>query len=136
MTCHQIVESDKTPLEIAPRSDDSLGGSLKLPDPWLFDSQALLRELDRIRETALQVPTNGDANATHFGLQLVINATWTLRENLRYILGLHRERQLAFGKKHKAGTEPEHQTIYDLPTVVRLARNKLLITLWTGYPTL
>jgi hypothetical protein len=64
MSCPQIVESDKTPLEIAHRGDDSLGGSLKLPDPWLFDSEALLRELDRIRETALQVPTNGDANAT------------------------------------------------------------------------
>lgn len=113
MSCHQIVESDKTPLEIAPRGDDSLGGSLtsKLPDPWLFDSEALLRELDRIRETALQVPTNGDANATHFGLQLVINAAWTLRENIRYILALHRDRQRAFGQQHKTGTDQQHRTI-------------------------
>jgi len=27
-----------------------------LPDPWLFDSEALLRELARCRETALQIP--------------------------------------------------------------------------------
>jgi hypothetical protein len=31
---------------------------------------ALLRELDRCRETALQIPTNGDCNATHFGIQM------------------------------------------------------------------
>lgn len=100
------------PTEIASSATILPVGSLKLPDPWLFDSEALLREIDRIRETALQVPTNGDANATHFGLQLVINAAWTLRENLRYILGLHRERQRAFAKKHKQGTKEQHQTIY------------------------
>jgi hypothetical protein len=27
----------------------------KLPDPWLFDSEALLRELDHCRETVLQI---------------------------------------------------------------------------------
>ena len=27
-----------------------------LPDPWLFDSEALLRELDRCSETVLQIP--------------------------------------------------------------------------------
>jgi hypothetical protein len=33
-----------------------------LPDPWLFDSEALLRELARCRETALQIPvTNPNA---------------------------------------------------------------------------
>lgn len=29
-----------------------------LPDPWLFDSEALLRELDRCSETVLQIPIN------------------------------------------------------------------------------
>jgi len=28
----------------------------KLPDPWLFDSEALLRELDRCRETVFANP--------------------------------------------------------------------------------
>jgi hypothetical protein len=99
-------------MEIAPpsRDDDSPGGSLTaLPNPWLFDSESLIREIDRIRETALQVPTNGDSNATHFGLQQVINAAWTLRENLRFMLGLHRQRQDSFRK-----AEPQHQTIYGL----------------------
>jgi hypothetical protein len=71
-----------------------------LPDPWLFDSEALLRELDRCRETALQIPTNGDCNATHFGIQLTVNALWTLRENLRYLLHLHREQQRAIRRQH------------------------------------
>jgi hypothetical protein len=35
-----------------------------LPDPWLFDSEALLRELDRCRETVLQIPIT-NSNATH-----------------------------------------------------------------------
>ena len=72
----------------------------KLPDPWLFDSEALLRELDRCRETALQIPTNGDSNATHFGIQITVNALWTLRENIRYLLHLHRDRQRAIRKQH------------------------------------
>ena len=29
----------------------------RLPDPWLFDSEKLLRELDRIREMILLIPT-------------------------------------------------------------------------------
>ena len=87
----------------------------KLPDPWLFDSESLIREIDRIRETALQVPCNGDSNATHFGLQQVINAAWTLRENMRYVLGLHRQGQDSF---RNAGSQ--HQTIYGLLTWLRI----------------
>jgi hypothetical protein len=72
-----------------------------LPDPWLFDSEALLRELDRCRELTLQIPTNGDCNATHFGIQIAVNALWTLRDNLRYLLNLHREQQRAIRKQHE-----------------------------------
>jgi hypothetical protein len=59
----------------------------QLPDPWLFDSEALLRELARTRELMQQVSIT-NANATHFGLQIAINANWNLEENLRYILHL------------------------------------------------
>ena len=125
---HALAEPNRMPPEIVPpsRGDDSSGGSLTLPNPWLFDSESLIREIDRIRETALQVPTSGDANATHFGLQQVINAAWTLRENLRFMLGLHKQRQDSFRQESS-----KHQTIYDLKTWVNLARNNLLITLWT-----
>ena len=57
----------------------------KLPDPWLFDSEALLRELDRCRETVLQISIT-NPNATHFGIQLAVNAIYKLTENLRYLL--------------------------------------------------
>jgi hypothetical protein len=73
----------------------------KLPDPWLFDSEALLRELDRCRETVLQIPIT-NPNATHFGIQLAVSAIWNLTENLRYLLHLHREGQRALRRKHEA----------------------------------
>jgi hypothetical protein len=125
------LEPNIMPMEIARQGDDSPGGSLTLPNPWLFDSESLIREIDRIRETALQVPCNGDSNATHFGLQQVINTAWTLRENLRFMLGLHRQRQDSFRREEST----QHQTIYDLETWANLARNNLLITLWIGYST-
>ena len=71
----------------------------RLPDPWLFDSEALLRELDRCRETVLQIPIT-NPNATHFGIQIAVNAIWNLTENLRYLLHLHREQQRAIRKQH------------------------------------
>ena len=36
----------------------------KLPDPWLFDSETLLRELDKCRELVLQIPVHN--SETHF----------------------------------------------------------------------
>jgi hypothetical protein len=71
-----------------------------LPDPWLFDSEALLRELDRCRETVLQIPIT-DPNATHFGIQLAVNAIYNLTENLRYLLHLHREQQRSIRRQHE-----------------------------------
>jgi hypothetical protein len=63
-----------------------------LPDPWLFDSEALLKELDRCRELVLQIPIT-TPNATHFGIQNAVNAIWNLQRNLRYLLQLHSEGQ-------------------------------------------
>jgi len=70
----------------------------KLPEPWLFDSESLLRELDRCRETVLQIPIT-NPNATHCGIQLAVSAIWNLSENLRYLLALHRQGQRQFAKK-------------------------------------
>jgi hypothetical protein len=72
----------------------------KLPDPWLFDSEALLRELDRCREIVLQIPIT-NPNATHFGIQLAVNAIYSLTENLRYLLHLHRDQQRSIRRKHE-----------------------------------
>jgi|GEM_PF-2385302 hypothetical protein len=69
----------------------------QLPNPWLFDSEALLRELDRCREMVLLI--SAPTQATHFGVNNAISAIWNLREQLRYLLSIHREGQRAFGKK-------------------------------------
>jgi hypothetical protein len=71
-----------------------------LPNPWLFDSEALLRELDRCRETVLQIPIT-NPNATHFGIQLAVNAIYNLSENVRYLLHLHREQQRSIRRQHE-----------------------------------
>jgi hypothetical protein len=88
-----------------------------LPDPWLFDSEALLRELDRCRETILQIPIT-NANATHFGIELAVNAVWNLTQNLRYLLLLHREQQDAMRKLHE-GTLTQALS-QGAPNIVRL----------------
>jgi hypothetical protein len=96
----------------------------ELPDPWLFDSEALLRELARCRETALQIPIT-NPNATHFGIQLTVNAIYNLEENLRYLLHLHRDGQRAFRKKHDADLQQAlsqpHNTTQDRQPQARRA---------------
>jgi hypothetical protein len=71
----------------------------KLPDPWLFDSESLLRELDRCRELVLEIPVS-NPNATHFGINVAVTALWNLRDNLRHLLQLHRQGQSAWVKTH------------------------------------
>lgn len=119
--CQERGEPNKVSPEIAGSGHDSLGGSLKLPDPWLFDSEALLRELARCRETALQIPVT-NPNATHFGIQLAVSALWNLEQNLRYLLHLHRDGQRSFRRKC-IGKSREHQTIY-------VVLKSLRITCW------
>src|SRR6266576_4846514 len=70
----------------------------KLPDPWLFDSESLLRELDRCRELVLEISIR-KPHETHFDINIAVDALWNLRENLRYLLALHREGQRSFAKK-------------------------------------
>lgn len=78
----------------------------QLPNPWLFDSEKLLRELDRCREQVLLIPVNGDPQAMHFAINLAVDAIWNLSEQLRYLLHLHREGQRAFAKKSAAPKRP------------------------------
>lgn len=69
----------------------------KLPDPWLFDSEKLLRELDRCREMVLLIPA--PTHETYFAINTAVNAIWNLQEQLRYLLYLHREGQREFAKQ-------------------------------------
>src|SRR5438067_2196521 len=69
----------------------------KLPDPWMFDSETLLRELDRCRELVLQIPAT--THAAHFASNIAIDALWNLRYTLQFLLQLRAEGQNAFAKK-------------------------------------
>jgi hypothetical protein len=69
----------------------------QLPEPWLFDSEKLLRELDRCREMVLLIPAT--THETHFACNIAINSIWNLREQLRYLLSYHRDGQTAFRRK-------------------------------------
>jgi hypothetical protein len=77
-----------------------------LPDPFLFDSEKLLRELDRIREQVLLIPCTGDTNATHFGINNAVSAIWNLREDLRYLISLRATMQNSWAMKHHAIPAP------------------------------
>ena len=52
-----------------------------------------------------------DLHATHFGINLAVDAIWNLTEQLRYLLHLHCEGQRAFAQKATdsgpAATQPE-----------------------------
>jgi hypothetical protein len=84
----------------------------KLPDPFLFDSEALIRELDRCRELVLQIPAT--THAVHFASNIAITALWNLREHIRYLLALHREGQRQWQRQAQRQT-----TRNDTPTEVR-----------------
>ena len=77
----------------------------RLPDPWLFDSEKLLRELDRCREIVLLIPA--PTTETHFAINIAIAAIWDLREHLRYLLSLHRDMQRGFAEKGEALTNSQ-----------------------------
>jgi len=85
----------------------------KLPDPWLFNSEKLLRELDRCREMVLLIPA--PTHETHFAINNAVNAIWDLRETLRYLLSLHRDMQRSFATKGEALTSSQLNPRRDPP---------------------
>jgi len=96
----------------------------QLPDPWLFDSEKLLRELDRCREMVLLIPCNGDWHATHFGINIAISAIWNLTNDLRYLLHLHREGQRAFANRTTTPKAVLQQVKMPATTGKKKTRNK------------
>jgi len=77
-----------------------------LPDPFLFDSEKLLRELDRIREQVLLIPCTGDTHATHFGINNAVSAIWNLREDLRYLISLRSDMQRSWALRAEPDARP------------------------------
>ena len=129
-SAHETTINNRAAAEQTTRSEPRFSAGLdlgimartpeQLPDPWLFDSEALLGELDRCREIVLQIPIT-NPNATHFGIQLAVNAIYNLAENLRYLLHLHREQQRSIRRQHEE-TLPDALAaeIPGKPKVVRL----------------
>jgi hypothetical protein len=70
----------------------------KFPTPWLADSEWLLAELTKTRETILRIPMRLDNQSD---IQASIDRLWNLEKNLRYLLHLHREGQRAFARRSK-----------------------------------
>jgi hypothetical protein len=70
-----------------------------LPNPWLFDTEKVLAELDRCREMVLLIPAT--THAAHFATNIAIAALWNLREHVRYLLCLHRDGQSSWAKLHR-----------------------------------
>ena len=97
----------------------------KLPDPWLFNSEKLLHELDNCRELILKIPVRD--SEVHFATNRAIDALWDLRSTIEFLLQLHRSGQRAFGEKAmergKIGmTQSPKHFCFDL---------KILDRLWT-----
>jgi len=80
----------------------------KLPDPWMFDSEKLLRELDRIREIVLLIPT--PTQPVYFATNNAVSAIFNLTETLRYLLSLHSDMQVAFRSQHSTIPSQNSQT--------------------------
>ena len=69
----------------------------KLPDPFLYDTQALIRDLDSVRELILRIPVHND---TVLPANAAIAAVWDLRERLRFLAALQAENQRQWKRKH------------------------------------
>lgn len=72
----------------------------KLPDIWAVDNEYLLKELARIRELALRVPSNTVAPIDlHAPINSVIDALWRLESDLRFALLTQRDMQRSFAAR-------------------------------------
>ena len=67
-----------------------------LPTPWLGDSEWLLAELTKTRETILRIPFRLDNQSD---IQSAIDRVWRLERTLRDLLHYHRDGQRSFAKQ-------------------------------------
>ena len=90
-----------------------------LPNPWLLDTELLLRKLEQCRELVMQIPISKPA-ATQDGIKIALNAVCTLQNDLRFLLHLHREGQRAFARK----AEPLKKPVQLKPADTKIVRIK------------
>jgi hypothetical protein len=90
----------------------------KLPTPWLADSEWLLKELAKTRETILRIPFRLD-NASD--IKSAIDRLWYLERTLRDLLHLHRDGQRSFARKANAAEKRSaKEARKSEPKVIRL----------------
>src|SRR5207253_3656539 len=77
-------------MEVPPEQDVT---PEKLPTPWLADSEWILQELAKTRETVLRIPFSLN---NHSDIKSAIDRLWALEKQLRFLLHLHREGQRSF----------------------------------------
>ena len=83
----------------------------KFPDPWLFDTQALIAELDRVRELVLAIPVRAES----FGaINTATLSIWDLRERIRYLTVYQMQAQERWSTTHDQQesappAQPRHQ---------------------------
>src|ERR1039457_3349128 len=100
--CEDLSDTHRCPTHRSTNTNKLDGGRFpevkrppnQLPDPWLFDSEKLLRELDRCREMVLLIPAF--THESHFTINNAIDSLWNLRETVQFLLKLHKEGQRAF----------------------------------------
>ena len=76
------------------------------PDPWLFDTMALLAELDHVREAILRIPARQETFAP---INAAVAIVWELRQRLQYLLTLTKERQRSWQAKTRPPGRSEEE---------------------------
>ncbi len=71
--------------------------SMKLPDPWIINTEKLLEKLEKCRESVMNIPIRS-LEETQLGIKYALTDIVNLQETLRFVLLLHREAQNRFGK--------------------------------------
>ncbi|MFL6526984.1 MAG: hypothetical protein ACJ8IQ_02680 [Chthoniobacterales bacterium] len=74
----------------------------KLPNPWLFDSHVLFRELTKVREAILRIAPNEN---TLSDINAALDRIWRLENNMKFLLDLHAQGQRAFQQKAEPPAE-------------------------------
>lgn len=82
------------------------------PNPWQFDTRALIAELDRAREIILAIPLS---NATFGPVNTATATLWELRERLRYLANAVSEGQRRWNRSRVTVVEPERVTHGEIP---------------------
>jgi hypothetical protein len=84
------------PTTTAARAPQTQHEPSAFPNPWQFDTEQLIAELDRARELVLAIPLS---NASFGPVNTATATLWELRERLRWIAGEVAARQRAWSRK-------------------------------------